>query len=76
LFVKNISLLGYSNFKKIRTVVKKFELDIELAILFPYLKPHLPSEWLNESLAIVDSLCLLPIKNQKQRESFRQSLPK
>jgi hypothetical protein len=42
--------MGYSNFKKIRTVVKKFKLDLEMADLFEEIILHEPSPWLKETL--------------------------
>lgn len=42
--------MGYSNFKKIRQVVKRFDLDAQFAILFEPIVPKKASSWLIESL--------------------------
>jgi hypothetical protein len=45
--------MGYSNYKKIRTVVKKFKLDVSVVNLFPEVQVVEPSSWLIETLKIV-----------------------
>ncbi len=42
--------MGYSNYKKIKTVVKKFQLDMQSVILFGEIQPVEPSAWLQETL--------------------------
>jgi hypothetical protein len=44
--------MGYSNFKKIRQVTKKFGLKAELKPMFLDATPHQPSDWLVKSLEI------------------------
>jgi hypothetical protein len=56
--------MGYSNFKKIRTVVKKFNLDLEMVQLFDNISRVPPSAWLQESLATVN---FLPLTNEKSK---------
>ncbi len=56
--------MGYSSFKKIKTVVKQFNLDLEIIKLFDQIEPKQPSEWLEESLAIAD---FLPLTNEKSK---------
>jgi hypothetical protein len=57
-------IMGYSNFKKIRTVIKKFSLDLEMVQLFDTIQPVAPSAWLEESLATVN---FLPLTNEKSK---------
>ncbi len=56
--------MGYSNFKKIKIVVKKFNLDLEIIKLFDEITPRQPSNWLEESLAVAD---FLPLTNEKSK---------
>jgi hypothetical protein len=56
--------MGYSNFKKIKTVVKKFNLDSKLLHLFDNIVQVAPSEWLKESLKIAQ---LMPLMNEKTK---------
>lgn len=44
--------MGYSNFKKIRQVTKKFGLKAQLSPLFSDITLHQPSDWLVKSLEI------------------------
>ena len=44
--------MGYSNFKKIRQVTKKFGLKAKLSPLFSDITLHQPSDWLVKSLEI------------------------
>ena len=44
--------MGYSNYKKIRQVTKKFGLKARLTPLFENIKPHVASDWLLKSLEI------------------------
>ena len=59
--------MGYSNFRKIRTVVKKFNLDVSQVNLFDKIQPILPSEWLAETLEISKSLFLTNEKSKSER---------
>jgi hypothetical protein len=43
--------MGYSNFKKIRTVVKQFNLDLQVVNMFESANQIEPSAWLTETLA-------------------------
>jgi hypothetical protein len=56
--------MGYSNFKKIKTVVKKFNLDLKTIRLFENILPIPPSAWLAESLALTE---YLPLTNEKAK---------
>ncbi len=44
--------MGYSNYKKIRQVTKKFDLKAQLTPLFENISPKQPSDWLIKSLEI------------------------
>lgn len=56
--------MGYSNFRKIRTVVKKFDLDAQIIPLFENTPKVEPSEWLVESLRLSR---LMPLMNEKTK---------
>jgi hypothetical protein len=56
--------MGYSNFKKIKTVVKQFNLDLKMLRLFDNISNVIPSKWLEESLAASD---FLPTTNEKSK---------
>jgi hypothetical protein len=56
--------MGYSSFKKIKTVVKKFNLDVEMVNLFEDTPRVEPSAWLRESLRRAD---LTPQTNEKTK---------
>ena len=56
--------MGYSNFKKIKNVVKKFNLDLKVVRLFETITPIEPSAWLEESLALIE---FLPLTNEKAK---------
>ncbi len=56
--------MGYSIYKKIKVVIKKFNLDLEVIRLFGEIAPVLPSEWLLESLSTAD---YLPLTNEKAK---------
>jgi hypothetical protein len=56
--------MGYSNFKKIKTVVKKFNLDSSFVQLFQAVELVEPSQWLKETLAIAK---LMPLLNEKTK---------
>jgi hypothetical protein len=44
--------MGYSNFKKIQQVTRKFGLQARICGIFPVVEPVVPSEWLVKSLEI------------------------
>ena len=56
--------MGYSNFKKIRTVSRKFKIDVLLVDLFNNIQPIQPSSWLLESLQIAKRM---PMTNEKSK---------
>lgn len=56
--------MGYSNFRKIRTVVKKFDLDAQIIPLFENTPKVEPSNWLIESLRLSR---LMPLMNEKTK---------
>jgi hypothetical protein len=56
--------MGYSNFKKIKTVVKKFNLDSRFVELFSSIQPVEPSAWLKETLALSK---MMPMMNEKTK---------
>jgi hypothetical protein len=56
--------MGYSNFKKIKTVVKKFKLDMRLVKLFEPIEPVQPSAWLIETLEMAE---IAPLTNEKSK---------
>ncbi len=56
--------MGYSNFKKIKTVIKKFNLDARSVKLFENITPVEPSSWLKETLEISLSF---PMMNEKMK---------
>ena len=56
--------MGYSNFKKIKTVVKKFNLDMRLVNLFEKIEPVQPSAWLLETLEMGE---IAPLTNEKSK---------
>lgn len=59
--------MGYSNFKKIRTVVKQFNLDMELVELFGPVAPVLPSPWLLEAIRKANNTPLINEKSKAER---------
>lgn len=56
--------MGYSNFKKIKTVIKKFNLDLQMANLFENVQTVEPSAWLVESLVRAE---FTPATNEKTK---------
>ncbi len=56
--------MGYSNYKKIKTVSKKFKIDVRMERLFENVKRVEPSSWLNESLQFAE---LMPLTNEKSK---------
>jgi hypothetical protein len=66
-------MMGYSNFKKIKTVVKKFNLDSRFVELFSGIQPVEPSAWLKETLALskmMSPMLLDVVKNYTEKISF------
>ena len=56
--------MGYSNYKKIKTVIKKFGLDARFTNIFPEIEPQPIGSWLAESLEIAK---LMPLTNEKTK---------
>jgi hypothetical protein len=56
--------MGYSKYKKLRTVVKKFNLDAKSTVLFETITPHAPSSWLADTLK---KSKLVPLNNEKTK---------
>lgn len=56
--------MGYSNFKKLKSVTEKFNLKAVRERLFPQINPVEPSAWLEETLMISE---LLPLNNEKSK---------
>ena len=57
--------MGYSNFKNLKTVTKKFGLDARLIPIFPSeIEMVSPSSWLKETLEIGG---LMPLTNEKNK---------
>jgi hypothetical protein len=56
--------MGYSNYKKIKTVSKKFKIDVMMERLFENVKRVEPSNWLKESLQFAE---LMPLTNEKSK---------
>ncbi|MEM6299653.1 MAG: hypothetical protein AAF740_13270 [Bacteroidota bacterium] len=54
--------MGYSNFKKLEQVTKKFGLSARRKRLFNDITPIKPSSWLKETLELAD---LVPLRNEK-----------
>ncbi len=59
--------MGYSNFKKISQVTKKFQLDARLVELFPPVESVVPSDWLTTSLNFAIKMPLTNEKNKSER---------
>jgi hypothetical protein len=59
--------MGYSNFKKISQVTKKFGLDARITDLFLPIATVQPSEWLTMSLDIAVKMPLTNEKNKSER---------
>jgi hypothetical protein len=56
--------MGYSKYKKLKTVIKKFNLDARSVRLFENISPVQPSNWLTETLEISHSF---PMMNEKMK---------
>ncbi|MEM9887381.1 MAG: hypothetical protein AAF849_15915 [Bacteroidota bacterium] len=59
--------MGYSNFKKIRTVIKRFDLDMQLVDLFDAPTPVEPSAWLKETIRKAHNTPLINEKSKAER---------
>jgi hypothetical protein len=56
--------MGYSKYKKLKTVVKKFNLDAQSTSLFADITPCEPSSWLKDTLK---KSILVPLNNEKTK---------
>ena len=56
--------MGYSKYKNIKSVIKKFGLESDFLSIFPEIEPMPISPWLAESLAIAK---MLPLTNEKTK---------
>ncbi len=56
--------MGYSNFKKIKTVSKKFNLDVKMSRFFDNVQIVEPSNWLKECLVMSE---MMPLTNEKTK---------
>lgn len=59
--------MGYSNYRNLRTVVKKFNLDMQSVSLFADVQPVEPSDWLKETLRRVETALLTNEKAKAER---------
>ena len=59
--------MGYSNFKKIKTVVKQFHLDLQSTFLFNEVQSVEPSAWLKETLGKTNVNLLTNEKAKSER---------
>jgi hypothetical protein len=59
--------MGYSNFKKIKTVVRQFNLDLQVTDLFENITPVEPSPWLTETLNKARIMMLTNEKTKSER---------
>ena len=56
--------MGYSNYKKLKTVTKKFGLDNRFISIFPTIEPLPISDWLAKSLLKAE---IMPLTNEKTK---------
>lgn len=56
--------MSYSNYRNIKSVVKRFNLDVRMLRLFEDIKPQAPSLWLKETLAFIE---FMPPTNEKAK---------
>lgn len=56
--------MGYSNFRTIKTVIRRFNLDLQMHRLFGEVPPVAPSLWLQETLAETE---FFPPTNEKAK---------
>jgi hypothetical protein len=59
--------MEYSDYKKIKTVVKKFKLDVQIVDLFASTTPVEPSAWLVETLKRANVMALTNEKTKSER---------
>ena len=59
--------MGYSNYRKIKTVIKKFNLDMLSVNLFANVQPVEPSDWLKETLRRTETVLLTSEKAKSER---------
>ena len=59
--------MGYSNFRKLNQVTKKFGLDARITDLFPVIAPVNPSDWLKITLEMAVKMPLTNEKNKSER---------
>jgi hypothetical protein len=59
--------MGYSNYKKIKTVVKKFNLSTKWVSLFDSVETVEPSAWLIETLKMATYFPLMNEKTKAER---------
>lgn len=59
--------MSYVKYRKIRTVVKKFKLDLQMANLFHNVAPVAPSAWLTETLKKATVMALTNEKAKSER---------
>ncbi len=59
--------MGYSDFKKLKTVIKKFGLDSQMANLFDRINLIEPSAWFVETLQVARIMPLTNEKNKSER---------
>ncbi len=57
----------YSNYKKIKSVVKKFKLNLKMVELFDQIEPKSPSPWLTETLKKAKIMALTNEKGKSER---------
>lgn len=56
--------MGYNKYKKLKVVVKKFNLDAQSTMLFETITPYEPSSWLSDTLK---KSRLVPLNNEKTK---------
>ena len=59
--------MGYSNYRKIKTVIKKFNLDMLSLNLFADVQTVEPSDWLKETLRRTETVLLTSEKAKSER---------
>lgn len=59
--------MGYSNYRKIKSVIKKFNLDMLSIGLFANVQPVEPSDWLKETLRRTETVLLISEKAKSER---------
>ena len=59
--------MGYSNYRKIESVVEKFNLDVKCGRFINDIEPVKPGVWLRETLSLADFLPMTSEKAQAER---------